>query len=604
MTVLESQEAKKIQEGKQDLRLLPGLRRGGPPCPPVHGRARRPAPGPDRWAQGFPHESKSIARMAGILACALLAACAGVEEKGVAGTPETIRFEDVTAAAGITFVHRNGASERRYLAETMGSGVAAFDADGDGLVDLFFVGGSEGQGGALYKSLGRGRFRDISAGSGLEEGFLGMGTAIGDVDGDGDLDLFVSGVGIAGKLRGDHLFLNQGSGHFADVSQEWGLDPLGFGTSAAFFDLETDGDLDLFVGRYVEWSPESDRECRPNGVDRSYCTPEAYPSASSKLYRNEGGERFVDISVPSGIASEAGKTLGVVAFDLDHDGDTDLALANDTARNFLFRNLGDGRFAEVGVEAGIAVGPSGAPRGAMGIDASDLDGDLLEDLLIGNFAQEMSALFLQSRPGLFFDEASRLGLGVPTLMNLAFGSLIADFDNDGRADVAILNGHIEPGIHGWQPNQQYAQPLQIFRNESASFTSVAALGPLGEAYVGRGLATLDFDQDGDLDLVLTQNGGPARLLRNDSPPGKYLMLEAKGRAAAKTPYGLRVLLGPEGKEIATASLASGRSYLSSSEPLLHLGLGKGPAERLEIVWPHSRQILAGPLEGRIEIKEP
>lgn len=524
---------------------------------------------------------------------------------GPVGAAAAIRFEDVTAAAGITFLHRNGASPRRLLPETMGSGAAAFDADGDGRVDLYFVPGSPEQKGALYLNQGQGRFRDASAGSGLDAAFLGMGAAVGDVDGDGALDLFVSGVGWAAKDgggRGDHLFRNQGGGRFADVSADWGVDPAGFGTSAAFFDLDNDGDLDLYVGRYLPWSPATDRECRPNGVDRSYCTPEAYPATAARLYRNEGGRRFTDVSAASGIAAAEGKALGVVAADFDGDGFADLAVANDTTRNFLFRNRGDGTFAEIGAESGIALSPSGVPRGAMGIDAGDLDGDQENDLLIGNFAQEMSALYLQTRPGLFVDEATRLGLGVPTLMHLAFGSLIADFDNDGRPDLALANGHIEPQIAAWQPHQAYAQPLQIFRNQGGSFAEAPRAGPLRELYVGRGLLSLDFDADGALDLLLTQNGGPARLLRNVSPAGRFLEIVPRGHSP-RPPYGLE-LRASRGGRTTSARLAGGRSYLSASEALLHLGLGEAPAEAVELRWPGGRkQKLAGPLEGRIDVAE-
>lgn len=538
-----------------------------------------------------------------ILGAALACAPAAEKPAPAAGSRDAIRFEDATDTAGIRFVHRNGASAERFLPETMGSGAACFDADGDGRVDLFFVGGTAEQGGALYLNLGGGRFRDASAGSGLEKGFVGMGAAVGDADGDRRPDLFVSGVGFGGR-RGDHLFLNRGGGRFAEVSREWGLDPNGFGASAAFFDLENDGDLDLYVGRYVAWSPEADIECRPNGVDRSYCTPESYPSVASKLYRNEGGRTFVDVSAESGIGAALGKALGVATLDFDGDGFTDLAVANDTTRNFLFRNRGNGSFEEVGVESGIALSPSGAPRGAMGIDAGDLDGDLADDLLIGNFAQEMTALYLQTRPGLFADEATRLGLGVPTLLYLTFGSLIADFDNDGRPDLAIANGHIEPGIAGWQPQQIYAQPLQLFRNDGKTFAPVPAAGPLAQAYVGRGLASLDFDQDGDLDLLLTQNGAAARLLRNVSAPGRFLLLDPRGTSSAHPPYGLRLFAGPESRPFAALTLASGRSYLSASEPILHLGLGGRNAERIELRWPRSRQILEGPLEGRRQVDEP
>ena len=441
--------------------------------------------------------------------------------------PVETPFVDATADSGVAFTHSNAASAHRYLPETMGSGVALFDYDGDDRPDIYLVNGAPlGDGtagtpsppptGALYRNLGGGRFADVTAAAGLAVPFFGMGTAVGDVDGDGRLDLFVTGVG------GDRLFRNRGDGTFEDVTAALGLagDP-GFGTSAAFLDVDGDGWLDLFVGRYVAWSPATDVACRPDGVHRTYCTPEVYPGESDRLFRNLGGRRFADITRAAGLFHPEGKTLGVAVFDADGDGRPDLAVANDTVRNFLFRNRGDGTFAEEAVAAGFAFSPSGATRGGMGIAAGDLTGDGRPDLVIGNFSQEMAAFYRAVGPAQYSDEAAQAGVGLPTLMSLAFGTLAFDYDGDGRLDLLFANGHIEPDISATQRLLAYAQRPQLFHNEGdGAFREVrgAPGSALETPYVGRGLAAADLDGDGDLDLVLTQNGRPARLLRNDSPP--------------------------------------------------------------------------------------
>jgi enediyne biosynthesis protein E4 len=524
-------------------------------------------------------------------------------------------FVDATADSGIAFTHFNAASSHRYLPETMGSGVALFDFDGDDRPDVYLVNGaplgdaapgalSPPPTGALYRNLGGGRFADVTAAAGLAVPFFGMGAAVGDVDGDGRLDLFVTGVG------GDHLFHNRGDGSFEDVTAAMGLaGDAGFGTSAAFLDVDGDGWLDLFVGRYVAWSPASDVACSPDGVHRTYCTPEVYPGDSDRLFRNRGGRRFEDVTRRAGLFHPEGKTLGVAVFDADGDGRPDLAVANDTVRNFLYRNRGDGTFGEDAVAAGFAFSPSGATRGGMGIAAGDLTGDGRPDLVIGNFSQEMAAFYRAVGPAQYSDEAAQAGLGLPTLMSLAFGTLAFDYDGDGRLDVLFADGHIEPEIAATQRLLAYAQRPQLFHNEGdGTFREVrgAPGSALETPYVGRGLAAADLDGDGDLDLVLTQNGRPARLLRNDSPPRAWLRLRFVNRTGSRSGYGVRVT-AVAGPRRWVRSLQSGGSYLSASEPVLTLGLGDvRKLDRLEVAWPSGTvQTLADPpLERLLVVQEP
>jgi enediyne biosynthesis protein E4 len=528
-----------------------------------------------------------------------------------APAPPTALFTDVTTAAGVDFVHSNAATERRYLPETMGAGVAVFDYDGDHWPDLYLVNGAPAAApttpgapsGALYRNLRDGRFEDVTAASGLDSPFLGMGAAVGDFDNDGDLDLFVSGVG------GDRLFRNDGAGVFDEVAADLGLADRGFGSSAAFVDVDGDGWLDLFVGRYVTWTEASDQRCSPDGEHPSYCTPEVYAGASNLLYRNLGGERFEDVTRAAGVFLPEGKTLGVVPLDDDGDGRPDLAIANDTVRNFLFRNRGDGSFREIGVEEGIAYSPSGSTRGGMGIDAGDVDGDGRAEVVVGNFAQEMSAVYRAAGAGApFRDEAAQLGVGIPTLMTLAFGTLLLDYDGDGWLDLLLVNGHIEPTIDRFQPHQTHAQAAALFRNltGASGFEAVTASGDLSRPLVGRGLASGDLDHDGDLDLVVTQNGGPARVFRNDAPRRSWLRLELAARTGNRTPFGAQVTAEVGGRSI-TRALVSGRSYLSASEPVLTLGLGDARVvERIEIRWPSGarQSLLDIDVDQTLELVEP
>ena len=523
--------------------------------------------------------------------------------------PDGFLFTDITRYAGIKFKHFNDASPRKYLPETMGAGVAFFDYDNDGKPDIYFVNGARLKGarnpaihGALYHNLGNLKFEDVTVAAGLDKPMFGMGVAVGDYDNDGFIDLFVSGV------DEDRLYHNLGNGRFEDVSDRVGLDSVGFSSSAAFLDYDKDGYLDLFVGRYVEWSRETDIPCSFDGVHRVYCTPEAYKGESNRLYKNIGGKKFKDVTRSAGIWQPDGKTLGVAIMDYNRDGWPDIAVANDTMRNFLFINKRDGTFTEDGIMSGMAYSESGATRGGMGIDTADADGDGSEDILVGNFSQEMSAFYRGSPKGFFVDEAPQAGIGLPTLMTLAFGTLFIDYDNDGFLDIVIANGHIEPEINKSQKLQHYAQASHLFRNQrDATFKRIEEPpgSPLNEKLVGRGLASADIDGDGDLDLVVTQNGREARLWRNNARPRSWIRVKLVGVQSNRTGYGA-VVKAISGARRWSSMLVSGRSYLSACEPVVSLGLGDTKAlDRLEVTWPSGRvqTVPHPPINREIVVKE-
>ncbi|MDY7094616.1 MAG: CRTAC1 family protein [Acidobacteriota bacterium] len=556
-----------------------------------------------------PFGSSSLLAFA-LLCAGLLLGCGGdpgsPSPQPAPAEPSAIVLTDATESSGLDHVHVNGASPQRYLPETMGSGVAFFDADGDGAPDLYLpnavpltAGAEEQRPGAFYRNSGDGTFEEAGERSGLAEPFFGLGTAVGDLDNDGDLDLFVTG------LDGDRCYRNLGDGTFEDATAELGFTDRGFGASAAFLDYDRDGFLDLLVGRYVTWTRETDVACSPDGEHRSYCTPEVYEGQSNRLYRNLGGEGFEDVTEAAGLLSPGGKTLGVAVLDHQGDGWPDLLMANDTSRNALYLNQGDGTFADAAVELGVAFSLSGATRGAMGVDVGDLDGDGAAELVIGNFAHELAALYRPSEHGLYRDDANQLGVGLPTLMSLTFGTLVVDLDNDGWLDVVFANGHIEPDVERFQPAQSYAQELQIFRNlgQGKGFEAVPP-GSWAGPWVARGLAAGDADGDGDLDLVLTQNGGATRLLRNDSPPRSWLRLRLHGTESNRTAYGTEVT-AIAGDRRLVRTLTSGRSYLSASELVLHFGLGDLEAlDALEIRWPSGReQRIEQPELGRVLVVE-
>jgi len=521
-----------------------------------------------------------------------------------------IVLTDITSSSGLAFKHFNDASVNRYLPETMGAGVALFDYDGDGRPDLYLVNGApltgsrdEARPGMLARNLDGSHFRDVTWSSGLTEPLYGMGAAVGDINNDGHLDLFVT------ALPENRLYQNQGDGTFEDVTRSMGLSVSGFSTAAAFVDYDRDGFQDLLVGRYVQWDPQTDTGCSYDGRRRIYCTPEAYPGQSNRLYKNMGGQAFRDVTHSAGIYRPEGKTLGIAILDSNNDGWPDLAISNDTVRNFLFLNNGDGTFSEAARDRGMAYGESGSTHGGYGISAGDYNGDGLSDLAIGRFSLEMTALYRATAQGYYVDDALQAGIGIPTLTMLSFGTLLLDLDSDGWLDLVHSNGHIEPRISWVHSKQTYSQSPQFFHNQGNGEFKLSAgkqRGPVSTPLVGRGLAAADLDGDGDLDLVITQNGRRARVLRNDSAPRSWIRIQLVGVSSNHTGYGA-VVRAVAGERMWTRSITSGGSYLSASEPILTIGLGKTESlDRLEITWPSGTvQTLRDPALNRLHtIEEP
>ena len=528
----------------------------------------------------------------------------------VAGSPAPslpqIPFTDITAAAGIDFSHDNGAAGERLLPETMGGGVAFFELDGDGRPDLLFVNSTawpwsrDGAGpatAALYRNLGDGRFEDLTAGSGVDVPFYGMGVATGDYDGDGRTDLFLTAVGHNRLLR------NVDGRRFEDVTGLAGVagDADSWSTSAVFFDYDRDGDLDLFVVNYVRWSRELDFEVdyRLAGIGRAYGPPTNFPGSDAYLYRNEGDGRFTEVGASTGIhvrnpatGAPVGKGLAVLVDDIDRDGWSDLIVANDTVRNFFFRNLG-GYFEEQGVAAGLAFDNTGSATGAMGIDGAFLDESGEYGVAIGNFANEMTSFYVDGgRSLLFNDEAIVTGIGPASRSVLTFGLFLFDADLDGRLDLLQANGHVEDAINRVQPSQRYAQAAQLFWNCGGACPRdfvplpASATGDLTRPLVGRGAAYADIDGDGDQDVALTQTGGPPLLLRNDQASGHaWLRVRLIGRPPNTDGIGARVRLEAGGHS-QERQVSPVRSYLSQTESTLTFGIGAAElVERLEVTFP-------------------
>ncbi len=517
-------------------------------------------------------------KLAPLLLAALLAA------------PAAVQFTDVTAAAGLRFHHNTGRSGKKYLPETLGSGCAFLDYNNDHWPDILLINGKDWTAGsgrrsypALYRNNKDGTFTDVTAQAGLAVEMYGMGVAVGDYDNDGYQDLYIT------ALEGDRLFHNERNGAFRDVTRSAGISNAAFGTSAAWFDYDRDGRLDLFVANYVQWSVKTDLWCSLDGQSKSYCTPESYKGTASKLYHNLGGGRFEDVSQRAGVADPTSKSLGVAVLDFDRDGWPDLFVANDTQPNKLYRNNRNGTFTETGVAAGVAFGEDGVARGAMGADAADYDRSGRPHLLVGNFSNQMLALYHNEGNGLFVDDAPASTVGRVSLLYLAFGVFFFDYDLDGRLDIFAANGHIEDEINRVQPKVQYRQTPLVFHNLGGKkFEHVTPkLGAaLGRPIVARGAAYADFDLDGDPDVLLSTNGGPAYLLRNDGGnANRWLRVKTVGTKSNRDGIGAVVRV-KSASGTQWQMVRSGSSYCSQSELVLTFGLGADPkVEALEIDWP-------------------
>jgi hypothetical protein len=501
-------------------------------------------------------------------------------------------FTDVTAAAGVTFRHENGAFGKKYLPETMGSGVAIFDADGDGWQDLFFVNSSTWPGqpakpsaSALYRNNGNGTFTDVTAAAGLRATGYGLGAAAADFDNDGKTDLFVTALG------GSRLYRNLGAGRFADVTARAGVASSGFPTSAAWLDYDRDGRLDLFVARYVDWTLARDQFCTLDGKTKSYCTPESYKGQSAQLFHNLGNGRFEDVTAKAGVGNASAKGLGVALLDDNGDGWIDIFVANDTQPNNLYENRRDGTFKDIALTAGVAFNEAGVARAGMGVDAADYDGSGRMGLVIGNFSNEMIALYKNEGNGLFIDEAPASAIGRSSLLTLTFGCFFVDYDNDGRLDIFAANGHVADDINTVQPRVTYAQAPQLFRNLGAKqFADVTSQSgaALAQKMVARGAAHGDLDNDGDADLVVTVNHGPAHVFRNDGGERNHaLRVRLVGTGKSN-----RDAIGAFARVTSAAGTSpwrmvrTGSSYLSQSELPLTFGLGSAAAvSKIEVKWP-------------------
>lgn len=512
-------------------------------------------------------------------------------------------FIDISESAGIHFVHDNAASEEKYLIETMGSGCGWIDYNGDGLLDLYLVNGAATQvhqpeitpTGSLYRNNGDGTFSDVTEQAGVgSEGLFGMGIAVGDYDNDGSQDLFVTGYDRS------ILYRNNGEGNFSDETVLAGVSNAGrWGSSAAWFDYNRDGLLDLIIANYVDWTPEGNVRCgNPGGEYRAYCHPDTYSGQSPTLYLNEGKGRFKDVSKSSQLSLSRASGLGVVTFDYDRDGWQDIFIANDAMANSLFRNNGDGTFEEVAYTSGIALSEDGKAEAGMGTDAADTNGDGWLDVFVTHLDFEHDRLYQNLRQGMFEDRTFAAKLGYATFNYSGFGTKFFDYDNDGARDLFIANGHILDNIHLYHAEVTYAEQNLLFKNDGKGWfgkTSNNVRGDLNQLFVSRGAAVADFDNDGDVDVLVSNNGQRAQLFRNDGDNrNHWLQIQLVGIESNRDGVGARVKV-VAGDLIQYDERKGGTSYQSAQDPRLHFGLGNRTlVDSIEVTWPSGlREIFHG-----------
>ncbi len=532
--------------------------------------------------------------LAGGCGAGLAASVFPFEAIGAPASPLGFRLVDVTSQAGVRFQHSSGAYGGKLLPETLGSGCAFLDYDRDGWQDILLINAMDWPGHKrqrstlrLYRNNRNGTFSDVTQSAGLDIEMYGMGVAVGDYNNDGFPDILITCVGQ------NRLFRNTGKGTFVDVTRASGLQGRqAFSTSALWFDYDRDGLLDLFVCNYVRWSPEHDVFCSLDGKLKSYCTPEAYRGDTCWLFHNRGDGTFEDVTATSGVFDSSSKSLGVAMFDYDQDGWPDLLVANDTQPNKLYRNLGNGKFKDVAVEAGLAFSAEGKARAGMGVDIGDFENSGKPGIAITNFDNEMIGLYRAVRTGVYDDISIPAGVGLPSRNTLGFGCGFLDADLDGALDLAVANGHIDETVRNIRGNVGYAQPPQFFLNQgNGKFRDVAAEagGGFDQPKVGRGLAFGDFDRDGDLDILLTTNNGPVFLYRNDQLAGnRSIRFHLVGTKSNRDAIGATVRIFYNGQS-QSRMVRGGSSYLSQSELPVTFGLGKrDKIDRATIEWPSGR----------------
>lgn len=521
---------------------------------------------------------------------------AAVDTSALGALPDQVQFTEITKEVGINFTHFSGARGKKYMPEIETPGCAFFDYDGDGLPDILLLNGADwpdvktGRKNSLvklYHNEGHCRFKDVTARSGLAIEMHTMGVATGDYDNDGKVDLYITCV--YGPSR---LFHNDGNGHFTDVTKAAGVDNGSkWGSGAAWVDYDKDGKLDLVVGNYCKWTPATDVHCSVYKGLKSYCTPNVYDGESVRLYHNDGGGKFSDVSVKAGLVNKPGKTWGVMLLDYDDDGWMDIALANDMEPNCLFHNERNGTFKEVGLESGIALGDNGTAKAGMGIDAGDIDNSGRPSLLVSNFTGEGLSLFHNEGAGQFLESSHAWKIADISVLRMGWGLFFFDYDLDGRLDALAGNGHLYENVHSFQPDVTFKEPPLLLHNEGSHFVDVAETHgtAVSQSMVVRGSAFADIDGDGDLDVLLAENDGPVHLLRNDGGnKNHWLRVVTIGSKSNRDGIGAKVVV--EAKEVKqTRWVKTSVSFLSSSELPVTFGLGQATAaDRMTVTWPSGK----------------